>query len=1070
MWLEKGGFGSGKVTLPSGLVLCISPAMTIHSVDCVHDMLTTGGCCDPCAALWISKPKSPFYRHVLYCLSQPNFSDMFAPSEKERADWRIYKAQVRQVDTSENNVVANDQAKAMQLLANRWTLFAQGEKTRVIEELRNGGRPDSKSKKGRRWEKNSESRSVSLLLSMQGGWSCVREVSNTVALPSRNTALQGVDKTMSTGLRANGCRLVGQHLSSYDITLSGDELALNKRIGHYYDNDTKKFVLVGNAGDAILSFDDYDSAPPPDSFKIASQALLFLCHTHAHRSPTVPVYALPTCGDMDVKGLLGIIQTIEVSVKLGTGGNPGVGNLAFDNAGPYLAIKQGVLKPFLLSEDVCVKDVVTKYGNIVCTPNDAWLDLAGKMHKPVSLIIARAHHLISKTPYAELYIPVPGLHAFTAKPSHTSQSTMCVSPEWPHSSRLYVKHYRDKHRKCVVWSLRQCAAPLSFIDMQLLYTSIPASQHGLLHTSIDQTDSTQNNDRSANANSFSVARGLYKHIFGAEGSAIHTFVGACYMQTFKNERLHLVSRVALAACVAHALVSQRLLVKLQSWNVQVHSYTSQTFKIMLLDSVAYMLLLVKACKIFSEKPLAPSTLGEWRNECWNAKLRCSSNAGAGGFTGDVSMLDVLKRLSLLSTVELQKCDLWEGNEKWGVNGCGKGGEGSVSGVRNDNGGVDGVGRVGAAGSVPTENVGQVTVDAIKTAAQVGMAVWKRIALAHGYACVFDKWSTFQKQLAELSKNDRDKEYAQYILKTPDELKESPDITYPDEQLSSMFPDLHEFFETASLLCSDFGVAELRDMCTVQDLDTRVQESTSCALQDDRMRHKRLVLPTGGVAHIDHFVSTIYNAGLGKQSRNLLDRFKYQSRLRDDHTMSQLGPLNGAASGSGDTNVIHDDWRCIEVHRTYAMLFDVVDKVRKNKKTTVVVTRRVFVGLVRALVTSKEGQKKKRFVTAVDRSDDKAAYMAWPHATVSIDGNGKVDLELYHDTPEWVKVTNGDVDDGDSDAIEDSDDDDDPDDYASVRVGTPISFPVDVHWKANHAPVFIGDSKQVSKLKHLLASD
>lgn len=929
-WVVDNNIPSGLFNHGSWTVLVSDDRKQVHHPECTGTCVEGKLCCSVCASMWLCVNKYPlgstkpaFYRHVTNLCRNRAFD---IPTCTFRA--AAIKRRVRARDS-------NSTIPVIKTLSKRWSGLTARDQDLLTDQVRNMGRV-GKSKCGNRW--SSSSKAMCMRLNLTIGW---RQLSN-MCLPVRRTINELLpNKYAPIGLQPAVYTSFGGFFKTVDVTLSGDDLSLNGAVNVIVARD--KHVLVGNAnaldtckhGPAtVYSFTNIDDAPKKSDIPIATNVLIHVIHSPTTHSPTVATHLFPHNG-LQLEDYLLVLHTIEQAVP--------VSNIGYDNYSCQLQIKSGCMRPFTAQELEYLKLKADEYGGRepdLC----AFAEMAVAMVRPVSIVM---QHFLMHTSSSPPTLPVP--YPYVTNFSCISSKHMCVSPEYRHTLRLWVKHFRDKRSKLIVWDFKTFSA-LTFMDVYTLYVHRPANS-GLRFQCIDQSDSTLNNDRAYDLHQFPLVQSLIRNVYGAQSTALHLFIGSAYLTIFRGG-IGKLAGIVLAHFCSCALVSQRVMVlKSKGLTLQAHSYTTPTTVAMFQDCAGYIYMVLKRN---GSRSFDPAHCGEWQNEALNAKLRCP---GTMQFTSNVSMFDVQQRLSRIQCVEQLEA------------------AGLSSGLDTST-------------SVPEP---ELSNEAVHCAMLLGWELWCKVAHEYGmgdlvkifpcYSLLFSEHLRLSKP--EISKVITWKAWSEWIQK---QKKVSPPPNYTHVAARAQFQDeLRPFFDTYDMLL---------DRNTHKSGHTAVDMPVLQDVVVDEPRSDLPLVSKPATAHrlvINSFVAHTYNDDLRGQTKHITGRFATQDHLRGN-------PMSTAKEA--------DNAVC--VGQTYAFIFEVdSDVVIKGRKRHVV-EQHVYIGMIRSIVAAmKEGAKGRRSLVQVDGQDQSAVYYCYPYAKVVLSGKSKLVFEMMEgEVPTYFALTKG----------------------------------------------------------------
>lgn len=879
------------------------------------------------------------------------------------------------------------------VLFQRWSVLPACDKARLHDLALCSGR-QGKAKNGNRWT----NKHLALKLNLTVGWNTLADM----AMPSRRT----VNRSLPKKYCLVGVQPGDTCFSDFDITVSGDDLSLTTAIDLMFVNG--EHILVGNAnciptvkhGPPVQYIINQPSdAPDPESVPKATNVLLHVIHTPVPDAPVKTIHIAPHDG-LCFEDYIRILHEIEVTVP--------VANISYDNFSCQMQLKWGVLRPWTTGEDNYLRSLVNSAGV-------GQLEFAAaaalNLVRPVSIVMQRMAQVRSADGVGVEVGGVLGIpYPFRVSTSACSGKSLGVAPEWRHSLRLLVKHFRDKRNKLICWEFKLTRRCVTYFDVYRLYSEFSFEDCPIRYQVIDQTDSTLKNERAFELHRFAVVEKLITSVYGSLSTAVHLFVGSTYLYIFKPDKpISNLSKIVLAQFVALSIITQRLMViKTDGFNLKKHSYTTATSNALLMDVGGFILLVTRGN---GKGAVTAGLLGEWHNECLNSKLRCP---GSQQFTSGVSLKDVLRRVVQVEAVD----GVQHAQSKWDSRAITTGKEPELSQVQ------------------------------VYCALQLAWDLWVSLGEPLGYGDLLKSYGSYTKLYTEhlrctkppISSVVSYKDLMKCIMDAAD----VPEIVRRSYNLKEVMQSfVHELMPF--LRCLNV----LHDVSKHASQSRPLQQKAVGRFADADSSDENDGLTVGGV-NVNQFVAIHFNDTLRQQNRNLLDRYKYQGSLR-------ATTLWKVAADTDDDDVI-------VVGSTWVMLFEVESKNGKGKKSKKSVQLGLYCGLVCSLVASLPGGKGKRSYAAVQRDDDTAIYYCSPYALVKvIEGRGdsrSVELETVVDeVPTLFDVAGR----GTGHAFDMDSSDEDEEQEQVVSGASNLKFQVDVQWSGTKGKV-MSDCSRLRILK------
>lgn len=909
-------------------------------------------CCAECASMWqcvttadskgSSKPQ--FYRHVLNLVRNIKLNK----SVQDLHD-RAYLKRCSMVAPIEHPVV--------RCLKKRWSGLNARDQDILRDTVHNIGR-EGKQKCGSRW--SCASKAQCLRLNLTVGW---RQLSS-MCCPSRSTINLVLDeKFRPVGLQAKCYESHGGYFKSAEVTLSGDDLSLNGALDVIttVEGGVAKHTIVGNANalqtckhglPVTYSFSEVANAPPKASIPIASNVLIHVIHTPTDASPIVVAHLFPHNG-LELEDYLFVLHSIEQICP--------VSNVGYDNYSCQLQVKSGVLRPFCKEELVWLAQQRDDIGD---TPELVKIaNVAVALARPVGIVLHQYRLLCATQQDGSVHPPaLPIPYPYVTNYSAVSCKHQAISPEYRHTIRLWVKHFRDKRSRLIIWDFTTYSA-LSFMDVYSLYISLPTCETGLRFQCIDQSDSTLNNERAYELHTFKLVRCVLQNVYYGQSTALHLLVGSAYLHIFRGGVCKLAG-IVLAHFCSSAVVCQRVqCLRSKGLTLASHSYTSPTAVAMLQDCAGFIYMCLKGN---GGRPFHPQHCGEWQNESLNAKLRCP---GTMQFTSNVSMLQVMQRLSRIEMV-----DRLESNGESACNG-------------------------------ESELVGSD----VHIAMLLGWDLWCKVAAEYGMGDIVKKFPSYAllfKEHLRLAKPDVSsvityREWIAYIDALNHKV-ENPATYNLSAAMGIYANELSEFFATVDLLL-DRSKHMHSHVCKRESVQATVDDTMQDACDTlpvafDAVTTASDAVPSGcdpkHYLAIRSFVAQHYNGDLRGQNRNLLGRYATQDQVRGNAMSTAQDPENS-----------------ISVGKTYAFVFNVQRESLVKGRKVVNDELEVYIGLMRNIVAApKAGAKGRKSLMRVDGQDTSAVYYACPYAKVSLGYARRkqvVMFEIVHqDVPKYYGISKG----------------------------------------------------------------
>lgn len=661
-------------------VVLVRQHQQVFSTGCTKRSRVSGGSCSSCAVMWThGQVKPPFYGHVVHALKQGSWELLYCdPVVKHQHQIRQLQQRARakqsRVSAKSTAAALDHQAdpqlsSVLKRLPEVWSSLSQSKKDRLADQLHNEGRI-GKGLCGRRWTAKS-SLSFARRLAAHSSTKFLHWVdTNISALPTTATTFNRdvVMKIAHWGSQehllracANG-QLSDLDMRGSDLTFSVDEMAIDQSITHTRvspQGAPAQYRLDGfanccdslkyGAAQTVLA-SSFEEVAQHTHLPVANQAFIGLVKKHTYDSAVVISYVSLTDGSYVTADIIRIFHEQETAAaKLGLK----LANFAADNLGPQLAFSQAICRGFTADEDTALLDNVRVAQLAHDDPALSWLGVAAMHNRPIYHVRNRAKLLLDgvEPPPGSLVIPVDGwFHAFNGS---ATAVPLCISPEYPHTSRLIVETVW-KPAKLLIMSFARSSGPALASDYQQLYHQ-HISDMNLTYACVDQTDN-QNDKRAHALGSLPIVQGLAKHVYASRGSQLFSLVLAAYFGIFRarldasaEQPLSVSGRLVLCGFVAAFFVYQPLGIltagKRFKYTLKHNSFTSATRSSVLMHVSGFIAIQLKGTHYFQSSTIVPEVFGEKCNENLHSMLRDVNQQHSSA----VSPQQLLKRLGEVAT-------------------------------------------------------------------------------------------------------------------------------------------------------------------------------------------------------------------------------------------------------------------------------------------------------------------------------------------------------------------------------------------------------------------------------------